>query len=458
MSHPLTRSLDRFMLRNEDEDAANAETPQSYLKGLSLGITSSVTRRAGDIDLKQTQLKRALRIAVRSADIHGLKIYRLYGTHWAPVRPLWCLLTLRNMSSPVELAIVDRNQTILSRLSLHLWQKYGNHWRSRSNDAPVKRARLPWRAPGEGTAFDYVSFPIDAVYTWVNSKDAEWRAMYSQHGEIANIDKDRFEQNDELKYSLRSVELFAPWFRRIFIFTNCAPPKWFKSTDRIIWINHTEVIHENDLPTFNSHAIETYLHEIPDLVENFVYLNDDFLISSPLTPEEFFTPQGQSLARLEPHGLLPFLKQLEDDAETEEWQHAAINGAMLMTQRFGKYPTRLHEHAPYALCRSTFRKVVEEFSEEIARTRASRFRSAKDLSIASFLYHHFAILSGKALKYHDRATMIRPSNYRHWAWRRRRAKFICVNDGGGSSADQGYRRFKQKYLARRYPFKCSCEI
>lgn len=443
---------------NEDMDTGSAETPQSYLKGQSLGITSSVTHRADDIDLKRTQLTRTLRTAARIAHLRDLKIYRLHGAHWVPVKPLWHLVAPCIRSRPVELAIVDRDHRVQSRLSLHLWQNYGNHWRNQSNDAAVKRARLPWRPPSGDTAFDYVSFPIDAVYTWVNSEDPGWRAMYSQHGEISDIDRDRFEQNDELRYSLRSVDLFAPWFRRIFIFTNCEPPEWFKPTDRIRWVNHTDVIDHNYLPTFNSHAIETYLHEIPDLAENFVYLNDDFLFASPLTVEEFFTPRGQSLARLEPHGLLPFLKQLQDDVETEEWQHAAINGAMLMAQRFGTYPTRLHEHAPYALSRSTFRKVVEEFSEEIARTRASRFRSVKDLSLASFLYHHFAIWSGSALKYHDPVTMIRPANYKRWAWRWKRAKFICINDGGGSSADHAYRRFKRKYLAKRYPFKSSCEI
>jgi len=35
---------------------------------------------------------------------------------------------------------------------------------------------------------------------------------------------------------------------------------------------------KDDLPTFNSAAIECHLHRIPGLSENFLYFNDDFLL------------------------------------------------------------------------------------------------------------------------------------------------------------------------------------
>lgn len=41
-----------------------------------------------------------------------------------------------------------------------------------------------------------------------------------------NISKNRFFDNDELKYSLRSLHQYAPWIRYIYIVTNGQIPRW----------------------------------------------------------------------------------------------------------------------------------------------------------------------------------------------------------------------------------------
>jgi len=40
------------------------------------------------------------------------------------------------------------------------------------------------------------------------------------------VSASRFEDNEELRYSLRSVERHAPWVRHIFIITNGQIPSW----------------------------------------------------------------------------------------------------------------------------------------------------------------------------------------------------------------------------------------
>ena len=58
-------------------------------------------------------------------------------------------------------------------------------------------------------------FKIDIVYTWA--------------GENHNKNNERLSDNNELKYSLRSVMKYAPWVNKIYILMN--PPKkkpsWF---------------------------------------------------------------------------------------------------------------------------------------------------------------------------------------------------------------------------------------
>ena len=45
----------------------------------------------------------------------------------------------------------------------------------------------------------------------------------------------------------------------------------------------------DDLPTFSSPAIESNIHRIPGLSENFVYLNDDILLLQPVSKEMFYS-------------------------------------------------------------------------------------------------------------------------------------------------------------------------
>ena len=48
------------------------------------------------------------------------------------------------------------------------------------------------------------------------------------------------------------------------------------------------MIPERFLPTFNSSAIELFLHRIPGLSEHFIYFNDDMIALKPMTPDRWF--------------------------------------------------------------------------------------------------------------------------------------------------------------------------
>ena len=58
--------------------------------------------------------------------------------------------------------------------------------------------------------------------------------------------------NGELRYSLRSVETFAPWVRNIYIVTNGQVPAWLNvNHPRIKIIKHEDIFpNKEDLPTF----------------------------------------------------------------------------------------------------------------------------------------------------------------------------------------------------------------
>ncbi|ERP31337.1 stealth family protein [Chitinivibrio alkaliphilus] len=143
------------------------------------------------------------------------------------------------------------------------------------------------------------TLPVDFVYTWVNDQDPAWqrrkqRALGGSTVEAAAVESCRFVNSDELRYSLRSIYTYCPWFRKIFIVTDQQIPPWLCLDDpRVEIIDHQEIFQEEGtLPCFNSSAIECRLHHIPDLASHWIYLNDDFFIGRSVEKSFFFTPKG----------------------------------------------------------------------------------------------------------------------------------------------------------------------
>ncbi|XP_040885905.1 N-acetylglucosamine-1-phosphotransferase subunits alpha/beta isoform X2 [Toxotes jaculatrix] len=120
----------------------------------------------------------------------------------------------------------------------------------------------------------------------------------SQSKQDEDVSASRFEDNEELRYSLRSVERHAPWVRHIFIVTNGQIPSWLNlDNPRVSVITHQDVfLNHSHLPTFSSPAIETHIHRIPGLSQKFIYLNDDVMFGKDVWPDDFYShSKGQKV-------------------------------------------------------------------------------------------------------------------------------------------------------------------
>lgn len=430
------------------------------LRKIDLGITKSATGKNCYVDLRREDFVFIFDAIFEVANSTHQTVFRLANSgNWIKLNHLraqkW-MATL-NRGGFLELAIVSRDNRISDRLSIVLWRPHeSGYWVATAGNADVKRSTnlepYPWK-------LDVATPTIDVVFTWVNSADADWQMMLQSFRKVSTIDKDRFHQTEELRYSIRSVELYAPWVRNIIVFSNCAPPDWFRESDRVRWVRHDEVIASEYLPVFNSHSIETFLHCIPGISENFIYFNDDFFLCGVVKPADFFTTHGMSVSRLEPYGAVQQLRELAEEGKAEDWQIAAVNGAKMIERDYGYWPTKVHRHAPYALRKSVYADMIERYPEQVAATRSARFRSRNDVSFTSFFYHHFAMAERHAVERNENSMILRTSNYRRFLklqmWRKMR--FFCINDGGGSADDQGYDTFKRTFPPRLYPFKSSAE-
>uniref|UniRef100_A0A667YT13 N-acetylglucosamine-1-phosphotransferase subunits alpha/beta n=1 Tax=Myripristis murdjan TaxID=586833 RepID=A0A667YT13_9TELE len=120
----------------------------------------------------------------------------------------------------------------------------------------------------------------------------------SQSKQDEDVSASRFEDNEELRYSLRSVERHAPWVRHIFIVTNGQIPSWLNlDNSRVTVVTHQDIfLNHSHLPTFSSPAIETHIHRIPGLSQKFIYLNDDVMFGKDVWPDDFFShSKGQKV-------------------------------------------------------------------------------------------------------------------------------------------------------------------
>ncbi|MFL4474807.1 stealth conserved region 3 domain-containing protein [Paeniglutamicibacter sp. MACA_103] len=244
-----------------------------------------------------------------------------------------------------------------------------------------------------------VTEPIDLVYTWVDGADLGWqRQRRDTQARISGAlpptadDAARYTSHDELRYSLRSAEAFLPWVNHIYVVTAGQRPEWLdEAHPRITLVDHGEIFEDQDaLPTFNSHAIESQLHRIPNLAERFIYVNDDVFFGHLLGQQVFYTPTGY------PKFALSDGRFDLEDTENLPVNIAAQNNNRLLEATFGKSSAHKFKHVAHAQLKSTLRTIAQRHPLETGQTARARFRSETDISIPSALAHYYGCALGKA--------------------------------------------------------------
>ena len=242
------------------------------------------------------------------------------------------------------------------------------------------------------------AFPVDVVYTWVDGDDPVWDAARRARleGVVGTAQtressgQARFVARDELRYSLRSIHLFAPWVRRIHLVTAGQVPDWLDTSHPMVnLVDHRDILPAEALPTFNSHAIETALHRIDGLAEHFLYFNDDFFLARPVHPETFFSPAGLNACYSSATTI-----GLTDTADAPPYLKAAWNNRNLLFDAFGQVTTNNLAHAPYPHRVSVLEEIAARFAPQVEATARSPFRSDTDVSMLSSLAQHYGLLTG----------------------------------------------------------------
>jgi hypothetical protein len=225
-------------------------------------------------------------------------------------------------------------------------------------------------------------FPIDLVYTWGDWEDPIWlakknAALLAAGKELpkSSTSANRWKDNDELLYSLRSAEKHAPWLNHIYIITDGTRPKWLNENNpKISVIDHAEIIPKELLPTFNSLAIELFLWNIPGLSEHFLYANDDMFFGRGVSPDFFFDEGGNPIVLIKERKMPPnFLVK-------KSWYMTRIKNAIdFVAAHFGHRHNASFVHAIEPIRKSFMRENFNQFQKEFTENTATQFREVKNI-------------------------------------------------------------------------------
>lgn len=316
-----------------------------------------------------------------------------------------------------------------------------------------------------------VTEPIDVVYTWVDGSDPDWLARkaaaqeeyYRRTGVLHALaaNDSRFTSRDELRYSMRSLDMYADWVRHVYLVTDGQVPDWVDTTNpRLTVVTHEQLFGQRGiLPTFNSHAIESQLHRIEGLSEHYLYLNDDVFFGRPVSPSLFFHSNGIAQFYLSNAkvGLSPA------SARDMPVMSAGKNNRDLMAKMFDRTISNKFKHVPHALRRSVMLDMEQDFPADFERTAASQFRNHEDVSISASLSHYYAYATGRAVPgtmkylYADIARDDTANRLTSLLWQRD-CDVFCLNDHDSDQADllaQG--ALIREFLAAYFPIPSQFE-
>ena len=307
---------------------------------------------------------------------------------------------------------------------------------------------------------------IDLVYLWVDGNNPEWlakRAAFLDGKTDNSLTNSRsYLNNDELKYSLRSVERYAPWIRNIFILSDNQKPKWLDiSNPKIKIIDQNDILPNKSLPCFNSNVLEHFLYKIPNLSEHFLLSNDDMFLNRTVLPDTFFAADGFPIIRLNRKPFRRFRWFLREQILKKPhklYSKALFNAAELVKNKFGVFYNGLPHHNIDSYLKSDCLRVSEQiFKDEIDQMKMNHVRSSNDIQRVIYSYVALAEKRGHLQYVSSRDSLhVHIQKERHYEKLEKiNPTFFCMNDT--EYADDNHRMKLKGWLNNRFPKKSQFE-
>lgn len=240
---------------------------------------------------------------------------------------------------------------------------------------------------------------IDYVVPMIFPDDLKWRHDYATANGCFRDDRSaltsvRYRSWGTEHLLIQCVRKHLPWIRNVVILLarKSQVQPWMldeiaatrNGMPHIRIVFHNEFMPKDVLPTFNSRAIEMYLHRIPDLAPYFLYGNDDMFPIAPMPVEDFYRDG------------LPCLHYKERPFNPERvFQVACMNGLNFVASHFDKHFDdhwlRIG-HNVVPMVKATCEMFWQHWPKQM-QASVTRFRLTQNFNQYIYSWHH--ILSGQ---------------------------------------------------------------
>jgi hypothetical protein len=314
---------------------------------------------------------------------------------------------------------------------------------------------------------------IDVVYLWVNSNDKKWQNKRRNSFDIfLKNDKDnialyantdgRFRDNGELIFNLRCLENFFPKHGHVYIVTDEQRPEWLSQNKNVTIIDHKDIIPNKVNSIFASANIESYIHHIPNLSENFFYLNDDIFFGMPVDKQWWFDKELKYFYDNEPHDEYSELQSMLLSPI-----NASIQSKLWLKEKYKNYKHQniALAHAPRPYKKSLLFKIEREAIDLFNKVRSTNFRSWKTPAVLvdfvpRWLEHHgYAKIKQMHTLYIESGSNDIETKLDQLTQEFGKIPFFCINDtcDNAEASDKRLLLVKEK-LQKILPKKSSFEI
>ena len=314
---------------------------------------------------------------------------------------------------------------------------------------------------------------IDVVYLWVNSNDKKWQNKRRNSFDVfLKNDKDnialyantdgRFRDNGELIFNLRCLENFFPKHGHVYIVTDEQRPAWLSQNKNVTIIDHKDIIPNKVNSIFASANIESYIHHIPNLSENFFYLNDDIFFGMPVDKQWWFDKELKYFYDNEPHDEYSELQSMLLSPI-----NASIQSKLWLKEKYKNYKHQniALAHAPRPYKKSLLFKIEREAIDLFNKVRSTNFRSWKTPAVLvdfvpRWLEHHgYAKIKQMRTLYIESGSNDIETKLDQLTQEFGKIPFFCINDtcDNAEASDKRLLLVKEK-LQKILPKKSSFEI
>ena len=241
---------------------------------------------------------------------------------------------------------------------------------------------------------------LDVIYTWVDDTDPVWRTKRDQYHPTTMTsdatDEARFINNDELLYALRGLFRYFHGIGTVYLVTDAQRPAFLDEFGPSVQlIDHYDIFPQDAaLPTFNSHAIEAALHNIPNLRDAYLYSNDDMIMTRATGVCDFFDDQGRGKM---PYSKTTFIPSTPITSHTIAADAAAVNAKTFLTDHYDHLITQKFQHTPVAINKNLLTDIAQKYPALFQKVQHTRFRSPDDLALSGSFYQHYALMVGDAI-------------------------------------------------------------